>query len=193
MNKTMLHVGCGKQTKSDLKGFNDWNEIRLDIDSAVKPDVIGSITDMHSIDDGSVDAVYSSHNIEHVYTHEVGAVLSNFARVLNDNGFLLITCPDLQRVCELVLSKGLTTTVYESPAGPIAPLDIIYGHRPSVVTNSFMAHKCGFTAPVLIDCLYSAGFKQLYGGQVGLDLWFIAFKQDQGQEIGKQLARHFLP
>jgi len=39
--KTLLHVGCGPEDKSDLKGFDndDWKEIRLDIDEDVNPDI----------------------------------------------------------------------------------------------------------------------------------------------------------
>ena len=70
--KTFLHVGCGKQTKKfTTKGFNSsaWNEIRLDIDKNVNPDVIGTMTNMSGIESGSMDAIYSSHNIEHLYPH----------------------------------------------------------------------------------------------------------------------------
>jgi len=85
--KTFLHVGCGPIKKNLVKGFSNdvWSEIRLDIDEKVRPDIIGSILDMHSVESGSVDAVYSSHNIEHVFPHEVPIALKEFHRVLKDN------------------------------------------------------------------------------------------------------------
>ena len=43
----------------------------------------------------SVDAVFSSHNIEHLYPHEVPLALKEFMRVLKPDGFVLMTCPDL--------------------------------------------------------------------------------------------------
>ena len=52
-----------------------WREIRLDIDPDVNPDVVASITDMQVISDAAVDAVYSSHNVEHLYPHEVPLAL----------------------------------------------------------------------------------------------------------------------
>jgi predicted SAM-dependent methyltransferase len=70
MIKTFLHVGCGRQRKdATTQGFNtpEWNELRLDIDETVEPDIVGSMTDMSAVADGSVDAVFSSHNIEHLY------------------------------------------------------------------------------------------------------------------------------
>jgi len=73
--KTFLHVGCGPKHKDKTtRGFNtpDWDELRLDIDASVKPDIIGSMTCMDSVPNASVDAIFSSHNIEHLYPHEVG-------------------------------------------------------------------------------------------------------------------------
>ncbi|MDO8705893.1 MAG: methyltransferase domain-containing protein [Sulfuricaulis sp.] len=60
------------------------------------------MTDMSAVATGSVDAVYSSHNIEHLYPHEVPVALAEFRRVLRGDGLLVIACPDLQSVCALV-------------------------------------------------------------------------------------------
>ena len=101
---------------------------------------------MGVIEDGSVDAIFSSHNIEHLYPHEVSLAMAEFLRVLDDDGVVILTCPDLKSVCELVAQDRLTETAYESEAGPIAALDILYGHRLLLQQgNLFMAHKCGFT------------------------------------------------
>ena len=57
--KTFLHVGCGPKRKDrTTRGFNDaqWNELRLDIDPAVAPDIVGTMTDMGRVADASVDA-----------------------------------------------------------------------------------------------------------------------------------------
>ena len=40
---------------------------------------------MSAVADKSVDAIFSSHNIEHVYPHEVEKVLKEFLRVLSDD------------------------------------------------------------------------------------------------------------
>ena len=92
--KTFLHVGCGLQNKSHTQGFNNdnWKEIRFDIDKSVKPDIEGTITDMNEVETASVDAIYSSHNIEHLYPHQVPIALSEFYRVLNDDGIVVILC-----------------------------------------------------------------------------------------------------
>ena len=75
--KTFLHVGCGHENKSKLKGFNNdnWKEIRFDINKEVNPDIEGTLLDMNQVPDKSVDAIYSSHNIEHVYSHQMKCAL----------------------------------------------------------------------------------------------------------------------
>ena len=176
--KTFLHVGCGPKHKDrTTRGFNTnhWKELRFDIDESVQPDLVGTMTDMSSVASGSVDAVFSSHNIEHLYPHDGPVALAEFLRVLKPDGFAVITCPDLQSVCALIAEDKLTEPAYTSPAGPIAPLDILYGHRPAMARgNLYMAHRCGFTQKVLTGTLQAAGFATVAAKRRGhpyYDLW----------------------
>jgi len=117
--KQLLHVGCGPKRKAQTTpAFNtpEWREIRLDIDPNVKPDLIGSMVDMSAVASGSINAVFSSHNIEHLYPFEVPIALGEFLRVLDNDGYLVLTCPDLQSVCKLIAEDHLTDTAYVSPA-----------------------------------------------------------------------------
>lgn len=197
--KTFLHVGCGPKRKNQTTpGFNrdDWNECRLDIDEKVNPDVVGTMTDMSLVAKASVQAVFSSHNIEHLYPHEVPQALSEFLRVLSDEGFVVITCPDLQSVCRLVADDKLTEPAYVSPAGPIAPIDILYGHRPPMARgNLFMSHRCGFTKRVLSATLQAAGFKSVavMVRPECFDLWAVATKQNLGEPELRTLALQHFP
>jgi SAM-dependent methyltransferase len=196
--KKFLHVGCGPQNKSQLKGFNsnDWEEIRFDIDPKVNPDILGTLTDMTLVASESIDAIFSSHNIEHVFPHEVPLVLAEFHRVLRPEGIVVITCPDLQVVCEAVARDKLLEPLYESPAGPISPIDILYGHRVYMEQgNQYMAHKCGFTYSTLGGAFLGAGFKEIFGGRrpANFDLWLVAFKADISPEQAKEITTTFLP
>ena len=197
--KKFLHVGCGAATKENTTpGFNSqsWQEIRFDIDADCKPDIIGTIVNMSGVVSGSVDAIFSSHNIEHVYAHEVPTVLGEFMRVLAADGFVVLTCPDLQSVCEAVARDKLLDPLYQSPAGPIAALDILYGHRASLaVGKHYMAHKCGFTYTALSRLFLVAGFKSVFGGRrpQAFDLWLVATKQPKPEDELKKLAREHLP
>jgi len=198
--KSFLHVGCGPKRKDrTTRAFNtqDWNELRLDIDANVSPDIVGTMTDMSVVPDASVDAIFSSHNIEHLYPHEVPVALKEFLRVLRPDGFLVITCPDLQSVCALVAEDKLTEIAYEAPAGPIAPLDILYGHRPALERgNLFMAHRCGFTQKVLIGTLQAAGFAGIASMRRGhpyYDLYAIATKISMPEADLRALAAAHFP
>lgn len=198
--QTFLHVGCGPKRKDrTTPGFNhpDWTELRLDIDATVNPDVVGTMTDMSAVEDRSMDALFSSHNIEHLYPHEVPVALAEFKRVLKPAGFIVVTCPDLQSVCQLVAEDKLTDPAYVSPAGPIAPLDILYGHRPSMTRgNLFMAHRCGFTQKVLTATLQAAGFAMVAAtrrGHPAYDLWAIATLQAMEEAPLRQLAAEHFP
>ena len=48
------------------RGFLSCNQIRLDINPAAAPAVISSMTDMAAVATASVQAVFYSHNIEHL-------------------------------------------------------------------------------------------------------------------------------
>jgi SAM-dependent methyltransferase len=166
----------------------------LDIDLEVAPDVLGTMTDMAAVDTGSVDAVYASHNIEHLYPHEVPLALAEFRRVLRPDGFVVITCPDLQSVCALVADDKLTEAAYTAEVGPIAPLDILYGLRPALASgNLYMAHRCGFTLRVLLGVLQQAGFLKLLGRRRPrqFDLWVLACVADLDDLDLKSLAREY--
>ena len=192
--KTLLNVGCGFSNKSQIKGFNNdnWKEIRLDIDSAVKPDVVGSSTDMSLIETGSVDAVYSSYNLDHIYPHEVPIALKEFYRVLNEDGIAVVKCPDIQTVCEFIAQDKLLEVLYESPLGPISPIDVIYGHRWYTKNgHEYQTKKVGFTYSALDASFAEAGFKARYGGRMpfhGGELNIVAFKQKIPEEEIKKIA-----
>jgi hypothetical protein len=198
---TLLHIGCGPKRKDKTtRGFNTdtWTEVRLDIDASVEPDVLGTMTDMSAVADASVDAIFSSHNIEHLYPHEVPIALGEFLRVLKPDGFAIITCPDLQSVCALVAEGKLLEAAYTSPAGPIAPIDILYGYRSSMANgNLYMAHRCGFTERVLSGTLQATGFKAVgtmaRGRAPFFDLWAIASKSERTEAQMRELAAEHLP
>ena len=46
-----------------------------------KKSLMATLLDMNQVSNESVDAIYSCHNIEHVYPHEVEIVLNEFLRV----------------------------------------------------------------------------------------------------------------
>jgi len=198
--KTILHVGPGHRSNGAKLPIafqgSDWKEIRLDIDPANEPDIVGSMLDMAAVVDASVDAIYSAHNIEHVYAHEVPQVLKEFQRVLKPDGFLVVTCPDLQTVCQLVAEDKLNDAAYTSPAGPITPLDILYGHGAALAAgHHYMAHKCGFTQKTLTQELQKAGFASIASARVStrFSLWAGGYKAQLDEAAIRQSLLNVLP
>lgn len=196
---TLLHVGCGqKRKRQTTAGFDtpEWNEVRLDIDPAVSPDIVAAMTDMTPVADESVDAVYSSHNIEHLYAYEVPVALAEFRRVLRPDGFVVITCPDLRSVAALVAQDRLMEPAYVSPAGPISPHDILYGHGAAMEAgNLFMAHRCGFTCRSLVATLQQANFASVAGMQQprAYALWALASKAHRPRDEMETLVKAHFP
>ena len=197
--RSFLHVGCGQKRKDrTTRAFDtpQWREVRLDIDAAVQPDLVGTMTDMSAVASGSMQAIFSSHNIEHLYPHEVPIALREFLRVLDDDGFAVITCPDLQAVCALVAQDKLMEAAYQSPAGPIAPLDMLFGHRAALARgNLYMAHRCGFTRRVLEGTLKSCGFRAVasLARPNQFELWAVASKGARTEPQMRELAAQHFP
>lgn len=196
--KNILHVGCGGQDiRSMPPYFHDgtWSEIRFDIDPGAHPDIQGELQDLSLIEDASIDVVYSSHNIEHVSSFEVPGVLAGFRRVLGNDGFALILCPDMQSVAQAMVAGVLEEPLYISPAGPISALDIVYGHQKAIQQGQiYMAHKTAFTAGTLARHLLGAGFSQV---RVARDKVFglhaIAFASTPHEEEAGWLAGAMFP
>jgi predicted SAM-dependent methyltransferase len=179
--RVVLNVGCGYPLRQKLhRHFHgpEWREVRLDVDPAVQPDIVCSIIDMRPVGANTIDAVWSSHNLEHLQRHEVPLALGEFIRVLKPRGLLLLTLPDLQQVAQLVVDDQLEDRAYQSPSGPVTPLDMIFGHTASLARgNLYMAHRTGFTARTLHQALVEAGFVdvRLCAGR-SFDLWATAYK-----------------
>jgi predicted SAM-dependent methyltransferase len=198
--KTFLHVGCGNFDKANTTpcfATEDWQEIRLDIDEAAHPDIIATMTDMSAVKSESVDAIFSAHNIEHLYSHEVPLALAEFLRVLRPQGIAVINCPDLQAAAALIAEDRLLDEAYRSPSGPITPFDIVYGFRPSITAaNTYFAHHCGFTKKALDGTLLCCGFKSvgsLRRAPPFFDLWAIASKDTIASSEMLELAEAHFP
>ncbi|MCB8820623.1 class I SAM-dependent methyltransferase [Microvirga rosea] len=196
--RRFLHVGCGMKRKAQtVQPFAsaDWHEVTLDIDESVKPDIVDKLPELATVADGSFDAVYSSHNIEHLYPHEVPLAFSAFHRVLGDAGIAIVTCPDLQSLGERLATGDIESPLYQSPSGPITPLDVLFGFRPSLKQgNLYMAHHTGYTLPSLRNAFMRAGFAGFAGFRrpEHHDLWGLAVKGRRTEAEIRELAQTFL-
>jgi len=195
--RTVLHVGCGPTDKMAMPPMfhHGWDEIRIDLDPAAKPNIVASMVDLGMIADGTADAVFSSHSIEHLFPHEVPVALREFRRVLKPDGMLLLTCPDLMPVCEAVLKDGLEDPMYMSAAGPISAIDVLYGFRADIARGkTYMAHKTGFTLSSMRSALTAAGFGSVtVERRQQFDIWVLAYPDVQSPERMEMDVRACFP
>jgi ubiquinone/menaquinone biosynthesis C-methylase UbiE len=191
--RQLLHVGCGPDRRDRLPvcfHTEQWQEIRFDIDPRVNPHIVGSITDLQAVSSASVDGIWSSHNLEHLNSYEVPQALAEFKRVLKPDGFALISVPDLRAIARHIAQDQLATPLYNSAAGPISALDVVFGHQASLAKgNHYMAHRTGFTASTLGQQLLDAGFAEVrvHQGQ-RWDLWALATQADTPGNLIDELA-----
>ena len=174
--RRILNAGSGPAKGPVHPAFEPsvWREVRIDIEPRAAPDLVGSVADMRGlVEDASFNAVWCSHCIEHLHDHEALPALSEFKRVLNDEGFAIVSCPNLESVAKLVVSEDVESVAYLSPAGPVRLLDMIFGFSPSIEAgNGPMAHHTGFTVGRLGRLAVKAGFAEarVLEGE-NYDLW----------------------
>ena len=178
--KKVLNVGGNSKAIAlppQYAGFDHW---LLDIDPRGSPDIVCDARELNTLEEGSFDAVYCSHNLEHYYRHDVPKVLGGFLHVLKDGGFVQIRVPDINEVMRLTIERGLDIddVLYTSPAGPIMVLDVLYGYSVEIESSGqdFYAHKTGFTEKSLLAAMERAGFSKTYSMTGNLEISAIAFK-----------------
>ncbi len=161
--RVLLNVGCGPPDGGRVpRYFDSWRKLRVDIDPEVNPDILADLTDLSQIADASVDAVWAAHCLEHLYAYQVPLALSEFRRVVRDDGFVCVTVPDLQTVASYLVADRLHETLYESPAGPVTPHDVFFGFGPAIAAGRpSMGHHCGFTPGMLQRCFGGQQFGEV--------------------------------
>lgn len=155
---TVLNAGAGNAPLPHLLyPKSEWTEIRLDADERSRHDLLGDVRNIPLADE-SVDGVFNCHVLEHLCEQDGRRALREFHRVLKPEGELVLLTPDLKAVAKEILANKLLDTLYESPAGPVRPVDVIYGFQPLQQTHPLFAHRFGFTLDSLAHAVAGAGF-----------------------------------
>ncbi len=142
--RRFLHAGCGSYPLP----FEGCDEVRLDADPSVNPDIVGSMTELGET--GPFDGVYCSHALEHLHPQDALKALREFHRVLTPGGFVTIIVPDLE---------GITPTFEPLPGMLVTGHDLIYGLVD--LDNPLMLHRTGFVAATLHGALEQSGFRDV--------------------------------
>jgi SAM-dependent methyltransferase len=178
--KRVLNVGGNNKAIPLPPQYAGFEHVLLDIDARGSPDIVCDARKLTTLEGGQFDAVYCSHNLEHYYRHDVSKVLAGFLHVLKDGGFAQIRVPDIAEVMRVTIERGLDIDdiLYESPAGPIMVLDVLYGYSVEIERSGqhFFAHKTGFTKKSLLTALNGAGFQKTFSTVGNLEINALAFK-----------------
>ncbi len=116
-------------------------------------DHAGDARDLSRFADGTFDALYASHVLEHFdYAGELERVLREWRRVLAPGGTLYVSVPDLDVLCGLFVQKD------RLPAQDrFQIMRMIFGGH----TTPFDHHQVGFNTEFLAYFLERAGFVEL--------------------------------
>ena len=110
-----------------------------------------------------------------------------FRHVLKPGGLAHIIVPDLQELMLACVQQGidLDGLLYESPMGPITPLDVLYGHSGMIQHSGqdFYAHRTGFSRSTLANVAEASGFGPMFCQQGNLELNLITFNGDPDPEL----------
>jgi SAM-dependent methyltransferase len=178
-----INAGCGAPNNPRIPAFfRKWRQIRVDVDPDMAPDLVANIADLSDIPNSSADAIWASHCLEHLFAHQVTVALTEFRRVLRKTGFACIIVPDLQAIAHWIATDRLHETIYESAAGPVTAHDMLWGFSQAIAHgNGAMAHHCGFTPTLFLQCLAQAGFAEiLLRRKSNLELVALALPQASG-------------
>ena len=147
--KRVLNVGGNSKAIPLPPQYHEFEHVLLDIDPKGSPDIVCDARQLTSLAADQFEAVYCSHNLEHYYRHDVPMVLAGFLHVLKEGGFAHIRVPDIQELMQVTVQQNLDLEdiLYQSPAGPIMVLDVLYGYSVEIERSGqdFYAHKTGFT------------------------------------------------
>ena len=178
--KRLLNVGGGSKSIALPPEYSGFEHVLLDIDPQGAPDIVLDGRQLGELAAAQFDGIYCSHNLEHYFRHDVPKVLAGFFHVLKPGGFAQIRVPDLTELMRRVVQGkiDLEETLYVSPAGPIAPLDVIYGFGRQIETSGvdFFAHKTGFSDQSLSRAVERAGFSPNFARVADLEINLLAFK-----------------
>lgn len=110
---------------------------------------LGDAADLARFPEGTFDAVYASHVLEHFDYHQrIGVVLREWRRVLKPGGTLYVSVPDLERLCHLYLTPGL------APEGRFHVMRMMFGGH----VDAYDYHMAGIDERFLATELQAAGF-----------------------------------
>ena len=111
-------------------------------------------TNLSIFNDGSIDLIESHHMIEHLSFEETERALAEWYRVLRLKGLLVLTCPDILKVCQKWLKYSYLYPLYPQPE----KLDYLAKMLVGSQEHKGMFHKNAFDSRRMSRFLSKHGF-----------------------------------
>lgn len=138
-----IDIGCGENKREGYTG--------VDLVSVDGVDLVVDVTKEDlPFDENTVDAVFTSHFLEHVTTDEAMHVLGEVNRVLVKGGEVEIIVPNLPRVLELFLQADFENRWSWW-------VQTIFGNQ----ADAGQFHKDGYDSDKIYLMLEAAGFREI--------------------------------
>jgi len=112
-------------------------------------DIVGDAKDLGQFKDESIQNIYASHVLEHLALSELAACLREWYRVLDPNGNMFISVPNLTTLCELFASGEC------DPNERFLIIKMMMGSQ----KNPYDFHRSAFDMDFICYILAEAGFK----------------------------------
>lgn len=116
-------------------------------------DHVGLVRDLSRFADGTFEAIYASHVVEHLdYVRELPDTLAEWLRVLVPGGCLYVSAPDLEALARLFLDKE-RLSIHER----FYVMCMIFGGH----LDRYDYHQVGLDQDILAKYLFDTGFVRL--------------------------------
>lgn len=172
--KQLLHIGCGVKDSNKLPPVfrkPEWQEIRLDNDASVEPDILEDIFELDKVKKESMDGIFTAHHLQKLPHHRIPAALKEIYRVMKEDGLLVACVPDLQALAAYVAEGTADQALYEEQGRKVTPIDMLYGSETVPV-------HAGLTAHAFARLLLDAGYCNIVVRRDWIWLWASAHKMD---------------
>jgi hypothetical protein len=183
----------GGRGKGGISYSPGWGKVKMiTVNLFDEADIQSDVTKLDEIENGSLDGIYSSHLIEHIWWWEVSTVLETWHKKLKPNSRIEIRCPDFEWIFKKSLASKNQSHVWEdillhNTYGPaIEPWHQFYQKDGQHHRNLFWRQR-------LADELRKAGFKRVRRIRyflLGLDRWLydLRYEDYHGKIVVKDLV-----
>lgn len=142
--KLVLEIGGQPKPQAHMvPDFEGAKIVHLNIDEALKPDIVADAANMPEELHGKFDAIFASHVLEHFSYWKTNLVVDGWVKCLKPGGELHVVVPSLEWACREVLSENPSPAVYPQ---------LFAGQM-----NEWDVHLTGFTMRKLRQLFEKAG------------------------------------